>query len=93
MSEAKQLNINDVYTITTTRADYVSTFRVVASDGSDEAMVLGDTYALFYNDSYRCGNDTITVVSNAIIDNPSRHTKELLYSMFWYYRELVFNIL
>jgi hypothetical protein len=93
MSAAKRLNINDVYTIATARPDYVSTFRVVASNGTDEAMVLGDTYALLYNGSYICGNDTITIVSNAIMENPSRHSKELLYSMFWYYRKLVFNTL
>ena len=93
MSTAKRLNINDVYTITTTVPDYVVTFRVVASDGSDEAMVLGDTYALLYNGTYRCGNDTITIASNTVMDAPSRHCKELLYSMFWYYRKLVFNTL
>jgi len=93
MSTAKRLNINDVYTITTTVPDFVVTFRVVASDGSDEAMVLGDTYALLYNGTYRCGNDTITIASNTVMDAPSRHCKELLYSMFWYYRKLVFETL
>ena len=93
MLSAKSLNINDVYTITSAREAYVETFRVVASDGSDEATILADTYTMLYNGSYRCGSDTLTISSSTIMDAPSRHSKELLYSMFWYYRELVFNTL
>ena len=93
MSAAKRLTINDVYTISSHHNDYLDTFRVVASDGTDEAMVIGSPYSLLFNGTYTCGNDSITITSNSVMDAPSRHCKELLYSMFWYYRKLVFNTL